>query len=347
MAKSSSGRALSYLDVVADIRAGRIAPIYILQGEEPYYIDKLVELLTAKVVPDIDARDFDMYNFFGADDNVRTVIDTARQFPVMGDRQLVVLREAQAMQNARNELEKIAPYAKSPVPNTVLVIAFKAEPLKASSSLVKNTLQSGGIVFESSRVKEWQLGALIEGYCKENRIKIERKAVEMLKEFIGSDLARLFGEIDKLMVATGHGAITPEAIERNIGISKDFNNFELISAVAERDYGKCMRIVDYFERNPKQNPVVMTTSLLFRFFSNIMLAHYAPDKTERGLMAQLGFHSPYQLKEVNLGVKNFSARSCLSIIHALRLLDCRSKGIGSMQKDYRLLKEFIYQAFTL
>lgn len=347
MAKSTSGRTFTYLDIAADIRAGRFAPVYLLQGEEPYYIDKLADLLSTKVVPDSDARDFDMYSFFGADGNVKKVIDTARQFPVMGNRQLVVLREAQAMQNARNELEKIAPYAKAPVSTTVLVIAFKSEPLKATSSLVKNIKQAGGVVFESIKAKEWQLGALIEEYCKEARMQIEAKAVEMLKEYIGSDLSRLFGEIDKLAVATNRAAITPETIERNIGISKDFNNFELISALASRDYAKCMRIIDYFERNPKQNPVVMTTSLLFRFFSNLMLAHYSPDKSERGLMGQLGFHSPYQLKEINRGVKNFSARSCLSIIHAIRILDCRSKGIGSMQKDYSLLKEFIYQAFTL
>lgn len=347
MAKTAAGKTYSFQDVAAEIRAGRFAPVYLLQGEEPYYIDKIIELLSARVVPDAEARDFDLHNFFGADTDVRRVLDTSRQFPLMGDRQLVMLREAQSMPNVRNELEKLAPYVKSPVQTTVLAISLKAEPLKASSELVKAVKAVGGVVFDSPKIKEWQLGPVITQYCKDACIRIDPKATEMLKEYIGADLARLFGEIDKLMVATNRAPVTPESIERNIGISKDYNNFELVTALAVRDYARAMRIVDYFERNPKQNPVIMSTAILFRFYSNLMLAHYAPEKTERGLMAQLGFHSPYQLKEITAGMRNYSARSCLAIIHALRVLDCRSKGIGSMQKDYQLLKEFIYQAFTL
>lgn len=345
--KGASGRTYTYQDLASEVRAGRFAPVYLLQGEEPYYIDKLMELLSAKVVRDEEARDFDLHNFFGADADLRRVIDTARQFPLMGEHQLVCLREAQSMDRARAELEKLAAYVKNPVATTVLAIGFKAEPLKSTSELVKAIKGVGGVVFESQKAKEWQLGPIITQHCKEEGIQIDSKAVEMLKEYIGTDLARLFGEIDKLMVATNKAPVTPESIERNIGFSKDFNNFELVSAIATRDYPRAMRIADYFERNPKQNPVIMSTSILFRFFSNLMLAHYAPEKTERGLMAQLGFHSPYQLKEINVGIRNYNARSCMNIIHALRVLDCRSKGIGSAQKDYFLLKEFIYQAFTL
>lgn len=346
MAKAA-GKTYNFQDLATDIRARRFAPVYLLQGEEPYYIDKIAGLLVAGVVPDAEARDFDLHNFFGSDADVRRILDTARQFPLMGDRQLVMLREAQSMSNARNELEKLAAYAKNPVASTVLAITFKAEPLKQSGELVKAIKSSGGVVFDSPKVKEWQLSSLITQYCKDAGIRIDNKSVEMLKEFVGNDLARLFGEIDKLMVATDRAPVTPESIERNIGVSKDYNNFELVSALASRDYARAMRIVDYFERNPKQNPVIMTTATVFRFFSNLMLAHYAPDRSERGLMGQLGFHSPYQLKEVSLGMRNYNARSCLAIIHAVRVLDCRSKGIGSMQKDYQLLREFIYQAFTL
>lgn len=345
MAKTAA-RTLSYTDIVADIRAGRFAPVYMLQGEEPYYIDKLVELLSERVVPDAEAVDFDLYNFFGADADIRTVLDTCRRFPLMGERQLVMLREAQSLHNARNEIEKIALYAKNPIPTTVLVVSFKAEPLKASSALIKTLKEGHGVVFDSAKLKEWQLGAAITEYCKEHKIKIDNKSVELLKEYIGNDLSRLFSEIDKLMVATNHASITPESIERNIGISKDYNNFELISALAGKDYARCMRIVDYFEKNPRQNPVVVTTAMAYRFFSNLMLAHYAPDKSERGLMNQLDFRSPYQLKEITLGMSRYNASACLRIIGHLRELDCKSKGIGSMQKDYSLLKEFIYKVFT-
>jgi len=336
----------TYKDIAADIRAGRFAPIYLLQGEEAYYIDKLVGLLGERVVPDAEARDFDLYNFFGADAEIRAVLDTCRRYPLMGGKQLVMLREAQAMHNARNEMEKVALYAKNPIPTTVLAMTFKAEPLKASSALVKAIKAAGGVVFESAKLKEWQLGQAITEYCKDNAIKIDNKSTELLKEYIGNDLARLFSEIDKLVVATNHAPITPETIERNIGISKDYNNFELINALANKDYARCMRIADYFEKNPKQNPVVVTTAMMFRFFSNLMLAYYAPDKSERGLMDQLDFRSPYQLKEVSLGMRNYGASSCFRIIRHLRELDCKSKGIGSMQKDYSLLKEFIYKAFT-
>ena len=332
---------------MADVRAGKFAPIYLLQGEEPYYIDQLTELLTSSVIKDAEARDFDQYMMFGADTSVRAVMDSARQYPVMGDRTFVALREAQVMPNARNELEKLAPYAKATIHSTVLLIVYKGEPLKATSQLVKEIKKSGGVVFDSPKVREWNLSPLITDYCAARKIPIDRKAVEMLKEYIGADLSRLFSQIDKLVIASPAGTpITPELIERNVGISKDYNNFELINALANRDYVRCMQIVSYFERNPKQNPVVVTVSLLFRFFSNLMLAHYAPDKTERGLMMQLGFRSPYQLKEVNLGLRNYNARAVMNIIHELRLLDCRSKGIGTNQKDYASLKQFIYNAFT-
>ncbi|MCM1319097.1 MAG: DNA polymerase III subunit delta [Muribaculaceae bacterium] len=346
MAKST-GKTTTYTDIIADIRAGKYAPVYLLQGEEPYYIDKIVELLSDRVVPEADARDFDLYNFFGADTDIRTVIDTARQYPLMGAKQLVMLREAQSMNNGRNELEKLAPYAGHSVPSTVLVITYKNEPLKATSALIKAIKSSGGVIFTSDKVKEWQLDKIIVDYCKGKKISIDAKSAQMLKEFIGNDLSRLFSEIDKLIVANGNSPITPECIEKNIGISKDFNNFELVNALAAKDYVRCMRIVDYFEKNPKQNPVVVTTAMMFRFFSNLMLAYYAPDKSEHGVMAQLGFHSQYQLTDIKKGMQNYSARSCFNIIHELRLLDCRSKGIGTLQKDYTQLKEFIFKAFTV
>lgn len=346
MAKKAE-QTLSYTSLCADIRAGRFAPVYLLMGEESYYIDKLVELLSERVVSEPDARDFDLHNFFGADSNLRGVIDTARRYPIMGDKQLVMLREAQSMPNAKNELDKLTPYIEHAQASTVLVITYKAESLRATSAIVKAIKQAGGIVFDSPKVKEWSLTPLITDFCKEAKVSIEPKAAEMIKEFIGNDLARIFAEIEKLIVATHRAPITAQNVETYIGISKDYNNFELVSAIAARDYAKCMRIVKYFEQNPKQNPVIVTTALIFRYFSNLMIAHYAPDKSERALMMHLGFHSPVQMRDITAGMRNYRAASCMAIIHALRTLDCRSKGIGSMQKDYAQLQEFIYKMFTL
>ncbi|MBP3299026.1 MAG: DNA polymerase III subunit delta [Muribaculaceae bacterium] len=346
MAKKESPAA-EYTHIISEIRAGRLAPVYLLCGLESYYIDRIAELLAERVVPDVDARDFNVSVFFGAETNIKAVADAARRFPVMSERQLIMLKEAQTMDNAKARLEELAPYFDHLTPGTVLLIVYRAEPLKASSALVKAIKKAGGIIFESPAIKDWMLPSLISDYCKEKKVTIDSKSVEMLRDFIGVDLSRLFGEIDKLRVAGNNAPITPELIEKNVGISKDFNNFELLKAISSRNYSRAMRIADYFARNPKQNPVIMTTSILFKYFSQLMLAHYSLDKTDKGLMAQLGLYQSWQLNDIKDGMRNFRPASVLAIIHALRVLDCRSKGIGSMQKDTELLKQFIYEAFTL
>lgn len=346
MAKKSDS-ALSFTTMISEIRASRYAPVYLLHGEEPYFIDKLAEALQQHVVPDAEARDFDLTIFYGADSSIDDIAGAARRFPLMSKCQLVMLKELQSMPDGRSRLARLAPLAVKPSPSTVLVITLKGEPLKSSHEFVKAVKKGGGVIYQSDKLHDWELNSFITDYCKSRRLGIDRKASEMLKEFVGTDLSRLTRDIDKLMVAGGGDTITPEMIERNIGISKDFNNFELIRAISRRDYAAAMRIIDYFERNPRQNPVVMTVSLLFRYFSQLMLAHYAPDKTERGLMSQLGFSNPYQLTDIKAGLPNYTAASVLRIIHSIRILDAQSKGIGSMQKDYSLLRQFIYQAFTL
>ena len=337
----------SYSSVVSEIRAGRIAPVYLLSGEEPYYLDAIAELLQERVVADEEARDFDQYIFYGADSDTRAVADAARRYPVMGERQLVMLKEAQTLSGAVKELEKLAPYVAKPVPTTVLVIVYKGEALKGTTALVKAAKKSGAVVFTSPKIRDWQLGPYIADYCKSKGLKIDDKSQQMLRDFIGADLSRLFGEIDKLGVAGGGRPITPELIEENIGISKDFNNFELVSAVARRDYVKSMQIVDYFERNPKQNPVVKTVSQLFRYFAQLMMAHYSPVRTESGIMRHLGYSASWQMRDVSDGLRRYSAMSVMRIIHAIRVMDARSKGVDSAQKDTALLRQLIYEIFTL
>ena len=344
--KSSTAKGQTFFQIMADIRKKQFAPVYLLSGPEGYFIDKITEALQALVVEE-DARDFDFTLMYGADFNASAVVNAARRFPMMGERQLVVLREAQTMHDSKNQLDKIASYVASPSATSVLVIAYKGDSLKASSSIVKAAVQNGGVVFDSQKPKDWQLEKYVEDYCKENKIGIDHISVQLLVSSIGNDLSRLFGEIDKLMISSDGKTITPELIERNIGISKDFNNFELVAAISQRDYAKAMQIVKYFESNPKSNPTVVTGTVLFNFFSNLLLAHYAPEKSERGLMVQLKFHSPWQLIDINRALPLYKAMSCILIIHALREFDCRIKGIGSVEKDYDLLKELIYKIFTL
>lgn len=343
MAKSQS----PYKDIVAEIRKKQFAPIYVLMGEEPYFIDEITELLQKLVISE-DEKDFNYTSLYGADSNIEMVINAARRYPVMAERQLVILKEAQTLHDSKNQLEKLTAYATHPVKSTVLVVVYKGEPLKSTSKFIKETVKNGGVVYESAKVKDYQLDAIIKDYCSGKKIAIDDKSRVLLKDYIGTDLKRMFSEIDKLIVAIGDKtkSITPEAIERNIGISKDFNNFELIKALATRNYAKALQIIDYFENNPKQNPTILTVTLMFNFFSNLLLAYFSSDKTEQGLMNQLRLKSSYQLIDIKTALPNYNYMVCMRILSAIREFDAKSKGIGSMQKEYPLLKELIFKVFT-
>lgn len=205
------------------------------------------------------------------------------------------------------------------------------------------------VVFKSPKIKDYQLATPIKDYCRMKKIAIEEQAVKVLIEYIGNSLQNLFGEIDKLIVAAGTGIkrITAAMVEENIGISKEFNNFELTKALSLKDYPKTMRILEYFRKNPKNNPTVMTTAVLFKFFSQLVVAHFNPDKSDRGLMEALQLKNQYALREIRDALNMYSSRQSLAAISALRDFDCKSKGIGSMQNEYDLQRELIFKIFTV
>ncbi len=337
----------NFREIMTSIKKGKFVNVYLLMGEEPYYIDQLAKALENHVVAEED-KDFNLDTFYGADSEVASVVGSAAQFPVMADRKLVMLKEAQSLDKAASQLDKLAPYALNPTPTTVLVITYKKEPLGATSKLVKAIKQAGGIVFVSPKLKDWQLPTPVKEYCNSLKIRIDDKAVALLCEYIGSPLSKLFGEIDKLVVAGGQEtAITPELIEKNIGISKEFNSFELKSALAVKNYSKAMGIVDYFSKNTKNNPVVMIIPALYDFVYKLVVAHSLADKSDRSLMDALEVKTPYQLTDVKNGLANYSYRQAIMVLHALRALDCKSKGINSFQNEYELLKEFIFIAMSI
>lgn len=337
----------TYNEIITDIRKKQFAPIYVLMGEESYFIDEISELLQNNVVSE-EEKDFNLSIFYGADANVDVVTNVCRRFPVMAERQLVMLKEAQTLHDAKNQLEKLQSYASNPVKSTVLVVTYKGEAIKVTSKLLKETIKNNGVVFESAKVRDHQLETIISNYCSSRKIQIDNKSKSILKDYIGTDLKRLFSEIDKLIVAIGSGTrtICPEDIERNIGISKDFNNFELIKALAQRDYSKAMQIINYFEKNPKQNPVQKTIPLLFNFFSNLLLAYFSPDKSEQGILQQLRFKSSYALSDIKIAMPKYNYLACIKIISNIREFDTKSKGINSAQKEFELLKELIFKIFT-
>lgn len=344
----STTASISYRDIMTSIRKGDYAPVYILMGEEPYYLDAISDVLEKRVVAETD-KDFDFNAYYGSDVGPDIVVSAAKQFPMMSDRRMVILKEAQVMSNAKNQLDKLASYVEKPISSTVLVIVFKGDTLNKTSAILKAAAKSGAIVFNSEKLRENKLPPLVRDYCKDKNVRIDEKAVAMLVEFIGGDLSKLFGAIDKLCIVGGADlqAITPDMVEANIGISKDYNGFELLNAIGIKDYPKVVRIIEYFRKDPKRHPIPPVTGLLLGYFTKLVIAAYTPDKSDASLMAALGFKSPYALRDYREALTKYSPQQCLNAVHELRLFDCATKGINSTQNEYDLLKQLMFRIFTI
>ncbi len=345
MAKTA---AHTFKDIMTSLRKRDFTSVYILSGEEEYFIDAIVKMLEENVVDSAD-RDFNQTVFYGADAIIEEVAAAAQQFPMMAPQRLVVLKEAQAMDRAKSQLEKLAPYMERPVATTVFVIAYKGESLSATSKLIKNATKNGAVVFNSERIKDYQIAPYIREYCESQHLRIDEKAIRMLTEMQGTELKKIFSEIDKIVVAeSGNvGTINDELIARHTGFNKDFNNFELTAAIARKDYPKAMQIADYFSKSPKQHPGVMTASLLFSFFSKLAIVLCLKDRSDDSIMTALKAKSPYAIKEVKIGMANYSLRQAALCISALRDYDTQMKGIGSMKNEFHLLRELIFRLVTV
>lgn len=342
----------TFRDFYTRLRKGEFNPINILMGEEAYYIDFIVSAFETLAIPE-EERDFNFQILYGNDTDIETVIASAQQLPVMADRKLVILKEAQTMQNAKAQLERLASYAMRPNNATILVIAYKEQPGKekitATSKLLKAVAASNGIIFKSPAIRDYQLPAHLKDYCTSKGVIIDDQATKMLCEYVGAPLSRLFTEVEKLIISKGNdkSKITSTDVEENIGISKDFNNFELISALSVKDYPKAVRIIRYFASNPKNNPPVVTTSTLFNYFSKLVIAWFQSDKSDASLQTALDLKSGYALKEYKTGLSHYNATQAVNTVHAIREFDRKSKGVGSLQNEYELLQELIFRICTL
>jgi len=329
-----------------EIKGGNFRNIYVLQGEEPYYIDRLQQLIIDTALTE-DQRDFNLSLFYGNSANVREIISACQQYPAFSQYKVVVVREAQLIPKQpghKNDLDLFASYAEKPLPSTILVICHKGGVLKSKPFTDALKATKNGVVFDSNKVKEGRdLDTLIVNYANSLGCNIDNKATSMLSDHIGTDIARLFSELDKLAMLSADKNITPLLIEQNIGISKDFNNFELEEALARRDAAKAFRIVDYFERNPKNNPSMISVAMLFSFFSSVLLAATARDKSPEGIMAVVGTRSAWRARKFIDTTRMYNTRSLVNIIGYLRECDTHSKGIGSRQDQYALLKELVYK----
>ena len=332
---------ISYESICKEIAERKFSPMYVLMGEEPFFIDQITDLLIENVLAE-EERDFNQSIFYGADADAVSVINAARRFPMMSEYQLIVVKEAQLMR----DIELLNAYAKHPLSSTVLVINYKYKTIDRRKSLAA-AVEKNGIMFESKKIPDYKMPGYITGLLQQRSLAIDAKAAQMLSDFLGNDLNRLSKELDKLaivMAQMGSKRVTPELVERNIGISKEYNNFELIKALATKDVLKANRIAQYFEKNPKTNPLQMTLAVLFNYFSNLLIAYYSKDRSEAGLMATLGLRSTFQLKDYQMGMRHYSAMKVFLSIGEIRKADAASKGVDNASaSDADLLKELLYK----
>ncbi len=312
------------IQIVTAIKNGQVKPIYFLMGEEPYYIDKIANYIEDHLMPE-EEKGFNQMVMYGRDASVEEIISNAKRYPMMAERQVIIVKEAQDLSRT---IEKLEAYAENPQPTTTLVICYKYKKIDKRKKLYK-TVAKTGVIFESKRLYENQVADWIQKTLKSSGYAISPKASQMLVEFLGTDLSKIDNELQKLQLIAPKGTnISPELIEENIGISKDFNNFELRKALGIRDSVKVHRIINYFAQNTKDNPMVVTVSLLFGYFSQILQYHGLPDKSKANVAKTLKIN-PYFVADYVTAAKNYPMRKVSSIITYLRETDVKSKGVGA------------------
>lgn len=328
--------------IVNDIKAGNIKPIYFLMGEEPYYIDKLSDFIEQNVLTE-EEKGFNQTVLYGRDVSVEDIISTCKRYPMMADRQVVIVKEAQDLVKT---IDKFESYAENPMPSTVLVVCYKYKTLDKRKKLPK-LLDKHGLVYESKKLYENQIGEWIKRVLQGKNYAIEPKAAAMLVEFLGTDLSKINNELEKLQIILPKGStITAKHIEDNIGFSKDYNVFELRKAIGDRNQLKAYQIAQYFADNPKDNPMVVTTSLVFSFFVNLLQYHGLKDRNPKNVASVLKV-SPYFLKDYDIALKNYPMKKVSAIVAKLRDVDVKSKGVGANAlSSHDLLKEMLVSVFS-
>ncbi|PKH68373.1 DNA polymerase III subunit delta [Flavobacterium sp. ALD4] len=330
------------IKILNDIKAGNIKPIYFLMGDEPYYIDIVSDYIEKNVLSE-EEKGFNQTVVYGRDVSVEDIISTAKRYPMMAERQVVIVKEAQDLSRT---IDKFESYAENPMPSTVLVICYKYKTLDKRKKTTK-VLAKNGLVYESKKLYENQVGDWIKRILASKKYTIEPKANAMLVEFLGTDLGKINNELQKLQIILPKGsAITPKDIEENIGFSKDFNVFELRKAIGERNQLKAYTIAENFANNPKENPMVVTTSLVFGFFIQLLKYHGLKDRNPKNVAAVIGVN-PYFLKEYDVALKNYPMKKVSQIVASLRDIDVKSKGVGAnSMSNSDLLREMLYNIFN-
>ncbi len=336
---AETAKSLTAEDVVRDVRAGRVAPVYYLMGEEDYYINELSDFLVNTLLKE-EERDFNLDIVYGADTGIAQVVELAQAYPMMADRRVVVVREAQALRS----LDALDDYLQKPNGSTVLVFCHKHGLLDKRKAVAKK-LMKVGVVYESKRLYERQLPPFITRYLKKRGLGVEQQAVQMLASHVGTDLCRLASEMDKLVLAVPPGGqtVTASLVEQQTGVSREFNDFELQAALANRDMERAARIVRYYQGNPRSFALQRTIANLFTFFSDVMVSYYAPDRSDRGVAAWLEKPEWKVRQDVMPAMVNYSGVKTMLILAEIRKTDARSKGLeGGKTPDGELLQDLIF-----
>ena len=323
--------------LITDIKGGKIAPIYFLMGEEAYYIDVISDFIESYVLAE-EEKGFNQMVLYGKDVTIQDIVSNAKRYPMMAERQVIIVKEAQ---NLIKTIEQLVDYAKNPQPSTVLVFNYKYKTLDKRKALYK-AFSKAAVVFESKKIYEDKIPSWIQSFLRSKQISITPKAALMLTEFLGNDLSKIANELNKLEIVVGtQKEITPDIIEQNIGISKDYNNFELQKAIGNLDHKKAYQIVRYFAQNSKQHPFVLTISILYMYFTKLMTLHTVRDRNPGTVAKALGIN-PYFVNDYIAVSRNFPMKRISGVLETLRIYDTKSKGVGANLSPKDLYNELIY-----
>jgi DNA polymerase-3 subunit delta len=347
----------SFENIIASLKAKKYAPIYFLEGDEPYYIDQIADYVENNVL-DESEKEFNQTILYGKDTDLISLISAAKRFPMMAERQVIIVREAQEIKNltetvnvkikSKNtkkdtEISPLEEYALKPLSTTLLIICYKYKTLDKRTGLAKS-MEKNASMFLSEKVKDYKLAEWIAKYTADQKIKINQKAIQMLADHLGNDLSRIVNELNKLAInKKNNEEITPDDVQQFIGISKDFNIFELQNAIAVKDILKANKIIDYFAKNPKEHPFEMNIAVLYTYFSKLLFYQTLPNKSSSEVMSQMRVNFN-QLKDLEQAGKNYSLDKLVRIISYLHDYDMRSKGIDGIQMDKgELMREMLFK----
>ena len=329
--------------VLIDLKSGKYQPVYFLQGEESYFIDQISDYIEANALSEAE-KGFNQTIVYGKDAGMAEILTHARRFPMMAEKQVVLVKEAQEISNINREdgQKLLISYLNQPVPSTILVFAHKHKTVDGRKPLAKE-LKSKSVFVDSKKLKEYNLPAWITNYVKSKGFKIDERTAYMLAEYIGTNLERLTNEIGKVLISLPEdGQITQEIVHKNIGISKDYNVFEFQKAIAMRDVLKANRIVNYYKANSKANPIIPTIGFLFAYFSKLLLLHGSKDKSDQTMASVMGV-PPFALRDYKAAANNYPVTKVMDNIGHLKVADLRSKGVNSGAiSEGDILKELVF-----